>query len=182
MGKNDDGDVNISTTQDWTRGGNIPCTEFSALKMVDVSLLKGLEDFLRLIEYIKKNNLDLTISLNVVSLPQSKHFSRYNDGNIRGCIIVRIERQGLLPCCLIEIGRADNWSISTLVVKAIDNESGEDNAFDDLIHRLLQELLNNKGHWDKKCFRKENEYLIDTAKRISEQPIIRWAERIIEKI
>jgi hypothetical protein len=43
-------------------------------------------------------------------------------------------------------------------------------------------MVDNNGHWSKDSFNSEDEYIFDTAKHMSEQPVIRWAERIVEKL
>ncbi len=181
--KDDDGNENnVGTTQDWVLGGNIPQIEFSILKMVDISLSKGLDDFLKMLEYIQTQQKDLTLSLSIVPLPQLKSFSCYEDGSIRTCAIVHIERQGHMPCYILEVSRADQWSISTLIIKPVKRENTDIQQFEELIHRLLRNMVENGGHWDRDQFRKETGYLFDTAKHITEQLTIRWAERIVEKL
>lgn len=121
------------------------------------------------------------MSLIIIPLPQFKSFSWYDDGSIRTCAIVRIERQGHIPCYIVEVGRADDWSISTLVTKPVKSESADLLVFESFTQRLLRDLVSNNGHWGREFFRNESNYVFDAAKHMSEQPIIRWAERIIEK-
>ncbi|MCX7745571.1 MAG: Tn7-like element transposition protein TnsE [Clostridia bacterium] len=172
---------NVGTTQDWVQGGSIPQIEFSILKMVDASLSKGLEEFLRIVEYIQTHKKELSLSLSIIPLPQFKGFSRYEDGSIRTCAIVRVECQRRLPCYIIEVGRADGWSISTLIIKPVKSDNDDINMIEGLIERLLKDLVCNNGHWEREFFRNESAYVFDTAKHISDQPVIRWAERIVEK-
>lgn len=178
----DENDNNVGTTQDWVRGGKISQIEFSTLEMVDISLSKGLEDFLLMLNHMQSHNKELEMSLSFVLLPQSKRFSYYEDGSLRTCAIACIEPQGYLPYYLLELGRADQWSISTLIVKPAKSENGELNEIEKLIQRLLWNMVNNGGHWDKEQLRDEKGYIFKTAKHISGQPILRWAERILEKL
>lgn len=60
--KEDKNENNVGTTQDWIQGGNIPQIEFSTLKMVDANLAKGLEEFIKLVEYIQTHHNILTLS------------------------------------------------------------------------------------------------------------------------
>lgn len=173
---------NVGTTQDWVLGGSIPQIEFDGLKMVDMSICKGLEEFFRLISHLQMNYTNINLSYSVIALPTLKSFSYYDDGSIRSCAIVQISQGGHIPCYLIEISRADDWSISTLVVKPVKTEFADIQAFEGFTHRLLIDLVNNNGHWDREFFQKENNYIIETAKHISGQTIVRWAERVIEKM
>lgn len=173
---------NVGTTQDWVLGGSIPQIEFEGLKMVDMSICKGLEEFVRLVAHLQVNYKNLNLSYCFIPLPPLKGFSYYEDGSIRSCAVVQISRDDHIPCYLFEISRADDWSISTLVVKPIKAEFSGALEFDSFTQRLLIDLVNNNGHWDREFFRKENNYVYETAKHISGQPIIRWAERIYEKL
>ncbi|MDF2985213.1 MAG: hypothetical protein K0R50_723 [Eubacterium sp.] len=173
---------NVGTTQDWVLGGSIPQLEFDGLKMVDMSICKGLEEFFRLIAHLQINYSNFNLSFSVIPLPPLKSFSYYEDGSMRSCVIVKISREGHIPCYIIEVGRADDWSISTLVVKPMKSEFPDIRTFESFTQRLLIDLVNNSGHWDREFFRKEDKYIFETAKHISGQPIIRWAERIVEKI
>lgn len=180
-GKDGEND-NKGTTQDWVLGGSIPQIEFNGLKMVDMNIGKGLEEFFRLIAHLQINYKNYNLMFSVIPLPSLKSFSYYEDGSIRPCAVVQIYQDGHIPCFLIEIGRADDWSISTLVVKPIKTEFADIQIFESFTQQLLVNLVNNSGHWDRELFRKENNYLFETAKHISGQPLIRWAERVVEKL
>ncbi len=184
VGMNNDGldeSKNIGTTQDWVMNGKIPQLEFSILKMGDISLSKGLEDFLKLIQYLDIKYKELSIvPPAIILLPDVKNFSRYEDGSIRTCAIVLVKRPGSLPCYLVEVGRADGWSISTLIVKLVKSENAE--QFDLTINKLLVDMINNGGHWKKEHFKKEQGYSFDVSKHFAGELYARWAGRIIEKI
>ncbi len=173
---------NIGSAQDWVLGGSIPQIEFDGLKMVDMSICKGLEEFFRLIAHLQINHKNLNMSFSVIPLPPLKSFSYNEDGSMRSCAIVQISREGHIPCYIIEVDRADDWSISTLVVKPVKTEFSDVQTFESFTQRLLIDLINNNGHWDRKFFRKEDNYIFETAKHIPGQPIIRWSERIVEKL
>lgn len=81
--------------------------EFSALKMVNTSLLKGLEEFVKIILHIETNYKRIKISIDIIQLPQFKNFSKYEDGSIRTCAVVTIHSENRMPCLVLEIGRVD---------------------------------------------------------------------------
>ncbi len=181
-GKDGGSNNNVGTTQDWVQGGRIPQIEFDGLKMVDMNICKGLEEFFALITHLQLNYKNFNLSFSVIPLPPLKSFSYYEDGGIRSCAVVQISRDGHIPCYLIEIGRADDWSISTLVVKPVKTELSVIQEFESFTKLLLIDLVNNNGHWNRELFRKESNYVFETAKHISGQPIFRWVERIVEKM
>jgi hypothetical protein len=121
--------------------------------------LKGLEDFLKLVENIQTHHKELALSLSIIPLPQFKGFSRYNDGSVRICAIIKIEKLKYIPCYVIEVGRADGWSISTLIVKPVKAEFADIKIFEGLTQRLLKDLVDNNGHWEREFFRNENDYV-----------------------
>jgi hypothetical protein len=110
------------TAQDWTQEGKTPQIEFSSLQQVDASLAKGLEDFLKLIEYIQMNYRKLIISYRIITLPYMSSFAQYADGSYRTIALVKIAHLGLTPSFIIEVARADGWSISTLIIKPSNTE------------------------------------------------------------
>lgn len=180
--KDEGSDSNTGTTQDWVRGGKIPQIEFSILKMADISLSKGLEDFILVFNHIRTLHKDWNMSLSIVNLPPLKKFSYYEDGSLRTCAIICVERHGELPCYLLEVSRADRWSISTLIIKPARSEVGKVEVAERLIQELLTSMVNHGGHWDTEQFRSKREYIFEAAKHVSGQPVIRWAERIVEKL
>jgi hypothetical protein len=139
---------------------------------------KGLEDFLKVINYLAENYKGLEISLNILLIPEGKAFSCYQDGARRNCAVVKLERQGKLPCYIIEVGRADGWSISTLLIyQLVVNNLRMD--IDKLIQGMLKDLVDNSGHWEKRSLEKEVCYKFDMMKHISGQRIANWGERVL---
>lgn len=55
---------------------------------------KGLEDFLKVINYLAENHKGLEISLNIILIPEGKAFSCYPDGLRRNCAVVKLVRKG----------------------------------------------------------------------------------------
>lgn len=95
--KDELGDDNTVTTQDWVYSGKIPQIEFTLMKNVDICLTKGLEEFLKMREYMQRNYSHLSLNLGMVALPQYKSFSQYENGGIRPAALVRVEQAGCLP-------------------------------------------------------------------------------------
>lgn len=173
---------NTGTTQDWVRDGKIEQVEFTALKMVEACLLKGLEEFVKIIQYIETSYKRIKISIDIIQLPQLKHFSKYEDGSIRTCALVTINRENRMPCFILEIGRADFWSVSTLIIKPLQSEYTNKQSTGKLVNDVLKNLVENNGHWDKEFFRNESRYAFDTVKHFSKQTIARRAEGIMGKV
>lgn len=171
----------IVSAQDWAYGGEIKPVEFKLLEAKQISSAKGLEEFLQAIQYINKTYKDLDLQISIVFLPEGKGFSSYPNGYRRTCAIVNVKKKDQLPCYILEIGRADNWSISTLLIYQLSNLDSN-LEIELLINKVLDGVVNNNGHWDKAFLLQENQYKFDIMKHVSNQSIHRWAERMIYKI
>ncbi|MFT9494966.1 Tn7-like element transposition protein TnsE [Anaerosolibacter sp.] len=171
----------IVGTQDWVYGGGITPLEFRLLEIDYTSTTRGLDEFLQALKYIKSYYEELRLQLNIVFLPEGKNFSYYPNGHRRTCAIVKVETKNKLPCYILEIGREDNWSISTLFVYQLSNmcrSTDDEKLFD----RILRGLVNNNGHWDKSFVQQENSYKFDVMKHVTLQSSCRWGERITRRI
>lgn len=91
-GEGSEGDE-IASTQDWIYGGKIRPIEFKTLEIVQDGAIRGLEEFLKVMDYIDKNHKELKVYLNLVYIPKGKTFSLYPKGSRRNCAIVKVERE-----------------------------------------------------------------------------------------
>lgn len=176
-----EGEETLVTTQDWALEGEIQPIEFNALEVVRENPQRGLEKFFKVIGYIKNHYKSLDLALTVVYLPYMSAFSVCPDGYRRTCAIVRVSREGQVPCYIIEVGRPDEWPVSTLFMWLI---SGNFDAgiIDKTIYRLLQKLSENNGHWDFEFLNQQLNFKFDIGKHVQGQTVIRWMDRIVEKI
>jgi hypothetical protein len=145
--------VEIATTKDWVYGGDVKPLEFKSLEIVPENATEGLAEFLKVIEYIDTMHIGIKLSMNIIFLPKGKAFSHYTDGTRRNCAIVKVEKEKKLPCYIIEIGRLDKWSVSTLIIHQLVTLNNQ--ASEEVITKLLNELIDNNGHWDKQSIDKE---------------------------
>lgn len=175
------GEETIVTTQDWALDGEIQPIEFNALDVVKENPHKGLEKFLKVIGCIKNSYKNLDLSLTVVYLPYASSFSVCPNGFRRTCAIVKVSREGQVPCYVIEVGRPDEWPVSTLFLWFIPNDLSTGNL-DKIIYRLLQKLAENNGHWDFDFLNQQLNLKFDVGKHVNCQTIPRWKDRIIDKI
>lgn len=174
-------DEGTVSTQDWVYGGKIKPIEFKTLELVRDGIIKGLEGFLKVIEYIDQNYNGFRLSLNLFYVPKGKAFSSYPDSMRRNCAIVKIERKNKLPCYILEIGRADGWSISTLIVYQLTERILEE-EIEEMLSGLFNGLISNNGHWDKQSIEREIRFRFDMLKHVSGQEMHRWSSRILNKM
>jgi hypothetical protein len=178
-GEGTEGDE-IASTQDWVYGGQIRPIDFKSLEVVQDGAVKGLEEFLKVVDYIDKNHKDSRLSLNLAYIPKGRAFSLYPDGSRRNCAIVKVEKDKKLPCYILEVGRADGWSISTLIIWQLTaNISHEE--IEELLSSLLSGVIGNNGHWDKQSIEQDVRFRFDMMKHVTGQGTFRWADRIVWK-
>lgn len=83
---------------------------------------------------------------------------------------------------LFEVGRPDNWSVSTILIKprvslAISADEQE------LLRKSLEAmLLKFSGHWDRIWMRENTQFYFSFMKHVARSGPKRWAEKIIEKM
>jgi len=179
-GEGTEGDE-IASTQDWVYGGQIRPIEFKTLEIVQDGAIRGLEEFLRVIDYIDKNHKDFKVLLNLVYIQKGRAFSLYPDGSRRNCAIVKVDRDKKLPCYILEVGRADGWSISTLIVYQLAAQISHE-EIEEMLSELLMGLIENNGHWDKQSIGQEICYRFDMMKHVTGQGVYRWADRVTAKL
>lgn len=168
----------IASPQDWSAEGKIPSIEFNSLELVKGKLGKGLEEFYKAIEYMRNNYKWLYISMSEVFLPKGKSFSYYPDGSRRNCTIVRISSQKSEPCYILEVGRADEWSISTLVIyfnRRFENRF----KLEYFIANVLKILVKNKGHWDSEYLKAQIDYKIIRFKHTRQNTYLKLLSAIV---
>ncbi|MCB2291589.1 Tn7-like element transposition protein TnsE [Clostridium sp. CS001] len=165
------------TTQDWSGSGKIDSLEFNNLDVVKGKLGKGLEEFYKAIEFIKNNYKGVNISMCEVFLPLGKGFSYYPDGDRRNCAIVRINNKDALMCYIFEVGRYDNWSISTMFIYLDDRDDNYDNK---AMH-LIGNLVSNNGHWDKEFINSKLKCEFKILKHIKNEKFKQRINKIISK-
>ncbi|WP_163528060.1 Tn7-like element transposition protein TnsE [Halobacillus ihumii] len=157
-------------------GGSIQPIDFKTLEITYERNGYGLEDFYKMIQYLKEMHLELRISMNLINLPIGRKFSWLPDGRRRVCAVVRIEKNGRKSVYILEVARPDQRSLSTLIVQMeeVKNRKGEEET----IHGLLYGLVFNGGNWRKRSLQKVTYSKLRHTSKDSEH----WAERVYEKL
>ncbi|MFT8347311.1 Tn7-like element transposition protein TnsE [Clostridium saccharoperbutylacetonicum] len=168
------------STEDWSGTGKIAPIEFKTLEMVTGQRGKGLEDFYKIIQYIQDNYKDLNIAMTEIFLPEGKSFSYYPDGDRRNCAVVKIEYESKI-CYIFEVGRADNWSVSTLFLRSSFSEFSNQ-ASEVIIQTIIKSLVNNNGHWDSDILNHNKKIEFYKMKHIASINILSTVNRICRNI
>lgn len=167
------------STQEPVFGGQVKPIEFKTLEIVEQKRYDGLEDFMKMINFVTKAGFYIQLSL--VYIPLGKRISITPKGSRRICAVASIKKSGQNPCYIFEVARPDCWAISTLIILTNDNVL---NVFklEELTSELLMGLLSNNGHWNLDDLNQNSDYVIGKLKHTSNQDPYRWAERVIEKV
>lgn len=169
----------IASTQDWNSTGKIEPVEFKSLELIHGEYGRGLENFYDLMEYVIKVERDLEILITEIMLPNGKSFSVYPNGERRVCAIVKLLYKGLYNSYILEVGRSDEWSISTLLI-TISSVSSE--THENIISNILISLIDNNGHWNKNFLNAICNIKFETLKHIKYQTPTTFLYKIIEKL
>ncbi len=166
----------IASVDEPIAGGNIQPIEFKTFEVVCERDGFGLNDFFKMIKRLEETYQELNLSMNLVNLPLGRKFSWLPDGRRRVCAIVRVDRIGRKPGCILEIARPDQRSLSTLVVQFDENKSRGDK--EKAIYGLLLSLVFNGGSWPTERLRK----VCHAKLRHTNTEPSHWAERIYNKL
>lgn len=172
-------DLKVSTG-DWISEGKIEPIEFESLETVKGRKGKGLEEFYEVIKYIADNYNQFKISMTEIFLPESKSFSYYPDGSRRPCAIVKIDFNDKQYCYILEVGRADGWSISRLFLWPISLNLKQE-IFERIIFIILEDLENNNGHWKNDSLWNNQQVKSFLMKHIKQDTYLKDALKIVNK-
>ncbi|WP_027087428.1 Tn7-like element transposition protein TnsE [Cohnella panacarvi] len=165
------------STQDSIVGGDTPPIDFQSLETIPVSEAMGLELFFQMIEILKKS-FPVNIRMLVLRIPPGKRFSICPNGSRRTCAVVQVT-YGNSVSYVIEVARPDDWSISTLILRPINQI--EIRAVEDNIKQLLDGLVQKGGHWDQYVL-DQSEMRVNKVKHFQSDTLLDWAGRIYEKL
>lgn len=171
----------VSTTES-VHGGKIKPVDFDSIEVIENSVPKGLEDFVKAINLIKGKYSSLDISYSAAMIPDGKKISISYDGERRACGITVIKNYQGKQCCILEVARPDKWPISTLIIWPKQSYQTPD-KMEEIIKKLLEQLVKDNGHWKGVSLNKKQDiFQYDKLKHVTNQRPSRWAERIFNKI
>lgn len=171
----------VGTTQDWTLEGKLNCIEFNTLELVKDNPQRGLERFFKVLMHIKKYISKLDFEISVTYLPSESTFTRNDNGCKRTCAVVKVYKEKVLQCYILEFSRTDEWPVSTLYIWPLFPDY-YDKDFEYTATRLLNCAIDNAGHWNSEALNNESGFRFDMTKHVSGQSIERWAEIVVEKV
>ncbi len=135
--------VNVSDTG---VGGQNRAAEFTLRLPMDIFVATedGLDDFVEAIRFLDETHWDISVTWEVREFTKETLFARIAD-HTRKFALVKLETTGLPYCWILEFGRPDNFSISTLLFSlSTQNVNAQ---HEDILDRLLTQVLLPQGGW-----------------------------------
>ncbi|CAH1209622.1 hypothetical protein PAECIP111893_03078 [Paenibacillus plantiphilus] len=166
------------STQDSVVGGDTPPIDFQTLETIPASEAIGLEPFFQMIEMLKKT-VSVNVRMSVVRVPPGRRFSVCIDGSRRTCAIVQLTNRASTSY-IVEVARPDNWSISTLILRPMNQSSFK--VIERNIKQLLDGLVQKGGHWDQYVLNRCRDLNIEKVKHYQNDSVKEWANRLISKL
>jgi len=141
--------VNIS---DVGKGGKNAPAEFALHSRTDIFVPpdEGLDEFAEAIRYLDEIHSEVSLNWEVKQLEKEIIFAKIND-NSRKYALVKLTFSSKFNCWILEFGRPDNFSISTLLFTL--NNDKDANQLDLVIDKILAEALLPQGGWFNKALK-----------------------------
>lgn len=171
---------NIVTTVQASRGGKVKPVEFESLEVEFETKDSGLEDFMNAVRHLIMNNDVKLLDVQVADLSGDSGISFVAEHVRRKFIYVLLKMDDEREVLLIEVGRPDYKSISTLVVVPKYNEAFE-SVHKRLVWRVIQSLIENRGSWNREQLNQDRAYNFSFMKHTKTISGL-WAKRIYMKI
>lgn len=173
---------NLVTTTESVSGGKRKPVEFRPLQVEYDLKNTGLEDFVEAIKELQKLIPEASIDLQIGELSGDKGISFVTESVRRKFASVLVRVPNFNDVFIVEIGRPDHYSISTLLIKPKEANTFEDALNVDVIMHTQDVLLQNHGSWDRDIFKNDQRYTYSFLKHMSNDTSMRWAIKIRNKI
>lgn len=171
------------TAADIGVGGQTRAAEFIPLPSLPIQLETedGLTAFAEAIQILQQQNPEITASWLARELPEGTAFALVK-GRTRKYVAVGLTPKDRNTCWILEIGRPDDFSISTLLFR-----SGHPNPFtspEQTIATLILEGLHSQGGWNRtRVEALENQTAISIGwVKHYDQKAEHWAQRLVKKV
>lgn len=165
-------------------GGQNPAAEFALRPPMDIFIAPddGLDEFADAILFLDETHWDITVICEVREFNKETLFAKVAD-RPRKFALVKLEVSGLPPCWILEFGRPDNFSISTLIFSL--EERNNDTELEEVLDKLLTQGLLPQGGWRRNVIEKlkeeMNRFLFALARHTSSSTED-WGERLYKKV
>jgi len=134
-------------------GGQNPPAEFALRSPMDIFIATddGLDEFAEAIRFLDERHWDISVTWEVREFAKETPFAKIVD-RVRKFALVKLETSWLRSCWILEFGRPDNFSISTLIFSlSTQNVNAQ---HEDILDTVLTQALLPQGGWQRSVFEK----------------------------
>ena len=134
-------------------GGQNPPAEFALRSPMDIFIATGdgLDEFAEAIRFLDERHWDISVTWEVRELAKETPFAKIVD-RVRKFAVVKLESSGLRSSWILEFGRPDIFSISTLIFSlSTQNVKAQ---HEDILDTVLTQALLPQGGWQPSVFEK----------------------------
>ncbi len=171
---------NIVTTVQASRGGKVKPVEFESLEVEFETKDSGLEDFMNAVRHLIINNDIKVLDIQIADLPGDLGISFITKHVRRKFMYVLLKVDDEREVLLIEMGRPDYKSISTLVVVSKQSKNFE-SLHKKLVWRVIHLLIDNRGSWNREKLNQDRMYNFCFMKHTNGIAKF-WGERLGKRI
>lgn len=142
----------------------------------------GLEDFLRTIEYLNQVLHVPVTDIRIGELPDDKGVTFVTEGIRRKYAVVKVCDYSGAEYLILEIGRPDGYSCSTLFIRTKGFDNFDDESIDRAVKDALVLFIENNGAWNKELMKASQIYTYNFLKHIKQDTELIWSMKIIKKL
>jgi hypothetical protein len=156
--------------------------EFGGINITDTYPINGLECFCAMIMLLDELDSSFKVpQIQIMQLPGTKGFSIKEDGTPRNFAFVKLVNRDY-PFYMLEVERLRKINLSTLLIWPRSELQFSESEIKTLLDELLNNLVQNHGHWDKEFIKNNPKVRIKTLKHLDIWTDFDWARVVLESI
>jgi hypothetical protein len=142
----------------------------------------GLEDFLKTIEYLNQVLHVPVADIRIGELPGDKGVTFVAEGIRRKYAVVKVYANSGAEFLILEIGRPDGYSCSTLFIRTKGFDNFDDETIDIAVVDALVLFIQNNGAWNKDLMKDSQQYTYNFLKHMKQDTENSWSHKMKNKM
>lgn len=171
----------VVSTVESVAGGKKRPIEFRPPLIEFETDIGGLEDFIKAIELLQEHDIEV-VELMFGELPGDKGITFVAEGIRRKYVVVRVKDSSGTEHLILEIGRPDKYSCSTLFIQIKGFYVFDEDMVEVSVKDALTILRENNGAWEKESMKNDTYYTYKFLKHMQQDTSERWAEKLKNKV
>ncbi|MEA5497547.1 hypothetical protein [Limnoraphis robusta] len=164
-------------------GGQNQPAEFALRSPMDIFVATddGLNEFAEAIRFLDETHWNISVTWEVREFAKETLFAKIAD-RTRKFALVKLESSEQISCWILEFGRPDNFSISTLLFSL--SPQNVQAQYENLLDQLLTQALLPQGGWQRSILKKLQEEIsgfVFALTKHTSKSTEDWGERLYKK-